>query len=261
LKKILSKNISEQQFGFLEGRQIHEAIGISQEGIHNMKVRKLKGAVLKIDLSKAYDRVSWLYVQLLLIHLGFEVHFITWIMSCLTSTSFAVLINGSVSPFFTPERGLKQGCPLFPLLFLLVVEGLNKALTKSTISRELLGIKISQTLSLTYLLFMADVLLFSGGTRREAQTLRDNLTLFSKSTRMLIKDQKPSLTTFFLIDEEDSSLFNYFPFEKRFLAYGLKFLFFNLKPNDYRKFIFQTLRMNLFGILNHLDPTHPRWVT
>jgi hypothetical protein len=77
LKKILSKNISEQQFGFLEGRRIREAIGIAEEGLHNMKTGNLKRAVLKIDLSKSYDRVSWLYIRLLLTHLAFEVPFIT----------------------------------------------------------------------------------------------------------------------------------------------------------------------------------------
>jgi hypothetical protein len=55
IKKILSKSISKEQFGFLEGRQIHEAIGVAQEGIHSMKTKKIKGTMLKIDLSKAYD--------------------------------------------------------------------------------------------------------------------------------------------------------------------------------------------------------------
>jgi hypothetical protein len=63
VKRILSDRISSEQFGFLEGRQIHEVVGVAQEGLHNIKSKKLKGAVLKIDLSKAYDRVSWLYIH------------------------------------------------------------------------------------------------------------------------------------------------------------------------------------------------------
>jgi len=101
IKRILSEKNSEEQFGFLEGRQIHEAIGIAQEGLHSMKTRKLKGVVLNIDLSKAYDRVSWLYIHLLLTHLGFDVPFINWVMNYLNSASFVVLINGSTSSFFT----------------------------------------------------------------------------------------------------------------------------------------------------------------
>jgi hypothetical protein len=187
-----------------------------------MKTRKLKGAVLKIDLSKAYDRVSWLYICLLLTHLGFEVPFITWIMSCLTSVSFAVLINGSASPLFTPERWPRQGCPLSPLLFLLVAEGLNRALTQRKTTGELTGIKITQALSLTHLLFVDDVLLFNGGSRREGETLRDILSLFSKATGMQINDQKSSLTTFLLSKEEDIAHYTLFPFERRALDDGLK---------------------------------------
>jgi hypothetical protein len=81
-------------------------LGVAQEGIHSIKTKNIKGAVLKIDLSKSYDRVNWLYIRLLLTHLGFEVDFIRWVMSCITSTSFVVLINGSASPFFKDERGL-----------------------------------------------------------------------------------------------------------------------------------------------------------
>ena len=53
-KKVLSKIISHEKFGFLENKQIHEAIGVAQEGIHSLKIRKLKGAILKIDLSKSF---------------------------------------------------------------------------------------------------------------------------------------------------------------------------------------------------------------
>lgn len=125
IKPILSRHISPEQFGFLNGRQIHEAIGVAQEVLHSVKVKNKKGAVIKIDLSKAYDRINWTYIRLLLTHLGFKVDFIKWIMGCITDVSYAILINGAATPFFKGQRGLRQGCPLSPLLFLLVAEGLS----------------------------------------------------------------------------------------------------------------------------------------
>jgi hypothetical protein len=74
IKAILSKSVSQEKFNFLEGRQIHEAIGVAQEALHSIKSQKSKGAVIKIDLSKAYDRVSWLYIRMLLTHLGLSFH-------------------------------------------------------------------------------------------------------------------------------------------------------------------------------------------
>ena len=100
LAPILSQNISMEQFGFLDGRQIHEAIGVAQEVIHSIKMKKKKGAVLKIDLSKDYDRVNWTYLRMLLTHLVFQVGFINWIMGCITNVNFVVLINGAASQFF-----------------------------------------------------------------------------------------------------------------------------------------------------------------
>jgi retron-type reverse transcriptase len=105
LKPILSKSISKEQFGFLEGRQIHEAIGVAQEGLHRLKTKKEKGTILKIDLSKAFDRVNCSYIRLLLTHIGFDVPFIKWIMACISLISFAVLINGVASPFFISKKG------------------------------------------------------------------------------------------------------------------------------------------------------------
>jgi hypothetical protein len=95
--------------------------------------------------------VSWIYIRLLLTHIGFDVPFIQWVMSYLTLVSFAVLINGAASSFFHAKRGLRKGCPLSPLLFLLVAEGLNKAIKEAKRWGEFQGITISQNLQITHL--------------------------------------------------------------------------------------------------------------
>jgi len=235
IKGILSSNISSEQFGFLKGRQIHEAIGVAQEGLHSMKTSKIKGAVIKIDLSKAYDKVNWLFIRLLLTHLGFNINFIRWIMSCISTVSFAVLINGSASPFFHSERGLRQGCPLSPLLFLLVAEGLSRAIAAASRDGLFKGIKISSSLYLTHLLFVDDVLIFCSGSRRDAETLKSILNLFSKATGMEFNSRKSTISSCLLSDGEIARLKSFFPFETKSIDEGLKYLGFNLKPNCYKK--------------------------
>jgi len=82
--------------------------------------------IMNIDLSKAFDRVNWLYLQMLLTHLGFPYTFIKWVICFITNVTFSVLFNGSTSPFFQVKRGLRQGFPLSPILFLLIMEGLSR---------------------------------------------------------------------------------------------------------------------------------------
>jgi hypothetical protein len=186
IKVILSKSISSEQFGFLEGRQIHEAIGVVREGMHNLKTQNLQGAIIKIDLPKAYDRVNWLYIHLMMTYLGFEVPFINWVTSCLSTIYFVVLINGVASPFFHVERGLQQGFPLSPLLFLLVAGGLSISLRESKRSSRLKGIQISPNLCITHLLFLDDILLFYNGLMCDVETLVNILGIFKHATSMLL---------------------------------------------------------------------------
>lgn len=75
--------------------------------MHSIQSKKIKGMILKDDLSKAFDRVSWLYLKMLLTYLGFSGGFIKWIMCCITNVSFSVLVNGAASPFFGSERDLR----------------------------------------------------------------------------------------------------------------------------------------------------------
>jgi len=71
----------------------------------------MKGMILKVDLSKAFDRVSWLYLRMLLTHIGFHFDFIKWIMCCICNIPFSVLVNGADSPFFTQKEALDKDAP------------------------------------------------------------------------------------------------------------------------------------------------------
>lgn len=231
LKVILSGHISDEQFVFLEGRQIHAAIGVAQEGLHSLKTKNLKGVVLKIDLSEAYDKVSWLYIRLILTHLGFGIAFIRWIMSCITMVYFFVLINGAASPFFHAKRELRQGCPLSLLLFLLVTEGLSGAIKEVKAQGHFKGIQIAQNLLISHLLFVDEVLIFCSGFRGDSRALRDILDLFSKATGMEINVEKSTLTTHLLRPAEVEEISRIFPFNTVGLDEGLKYLGFSLKVN------------------------------
>ena len=105
---------------------------------------------------------------MLLTHLGFDYSFIKWIINCITTTSFVVLINGSNSPFFGAERRIQHGFPLSPLLFLLVAEGLSRVIAHEKIEGALKGMDISHNLRLTHLLFVDDILISCDGTIRDA---------------------------------------------------------------------------------------------
>ncbi|CAN1812278.1 Uncharacterized mitochondrial protein AtMg01250, partial [Linum perenne] len=105
----------------------------------NVKVGDL---ALKIDISKAYDRVKWSYLESVLKKLGFHTGWVKLMMNWVKPVEYAVNINGSLMDKFKPSRGLRQGCPLSPFLFILCAEGLL-ALVRREIGRgSLRGIMI-----------------------------------------------------------------------------------------------------------------------
>eukprot|EP00253_Pinus_taeda_P010417 PITA_10417 len=247
----LSKNISSEQFGFLDGRQIHEAIGVAQEVIHSVRQKKKKGAVLKIDLSKAFDRVSWLYLRMMLTHLGFNYTFTSWIMGCISSVSFAVLINGSASTFFNSQRGLRQGCPLSPLLFLLVAEGLSRLIHKARREGKVKGIEVAINLFISHLLFVDDILIFTNGSSNEIKEYKSIFDLFLIATGMEINTRKSQICVADLARREIDSISNIFTFPIQPLDTPFKYLGFWLKPVAYKKEDWHWLTAKIEARINH----------
>ena len=160
LKPFLSKVLTIGQFGFLKNRQILELVGIPQEILHTIKIQKLEAMVLKLDLIKDFDRVNWNFLRLILSQVGLSLNIVNWIMGCVSSANFSVLVKGSPSGFFNASRGLRQGCSLSPLLFILVIEGLSILIGEAKRNDKIQGIRLSPNLAITNVIFVDDVVLF-----------------------------------------------------------------------------------------------------
>eukprot|EP00253_Pinus_taeda_P011269 PITA_11269 len=167
---------------------------------------------------------------MILIHIGFPPALINWIMACITSPTFSILINGSASHFFHSEGGLRQGCPLLPLLFLLVIEALSRLIISAKREGSIRGLKITDECFLTHLLFVDDVLILLDGSIQDTTTFTRILSLFSTATGMEVNRSKSTITLVGTSANESLVARRAFLFTSQPLDRGLKYLGYWLKP-------------------------------
>lgn len=146
LKSILPDLIRPQQTSFVLGRHIIENIVVAQEVIHTM--RKKTGRVgqmaIKVDLEKAYDRLSWDFIFETLVEVGLPMNLTRIIMECITTARMNVLWNGEFTEDFTPSRGIRQGDLISPYLFMLCIERLSHAICSAVNAGKWKPIRLSR---------------------------------------------------------------------------------------------------------------------
>ncbi|RVX03217.1 LINE-1 reverse transcriptase-like [Vitis vinifera] len=164
LKKVLGKVVSSDQNAFVMGRQILDASLIANEVIDAWQKRKEKGLICKLDVEKAYDSINWQFLMKVMQKMGFGSKWLGWIWSCISTSKHSILVNGVPAGFFPSSKGLRQGDPLSPYLFVMGMEVLSALIRRAVVGGFLCGCSIGggrrPTVNISHLLFADDTVVF-----------------------------------------------------------------------------------------------------
>ncbi|XP_071728387.1 uncharacterized protein [Rutidosis leptorrhynchoides] len=191
LRKVLPNLVGCEQSAFLKGRFILDGALIANETVDFLKAKKTKGLIFKVDFEKAFDSLNWKFLLDVMKCMGFGVKWRSWISSCLKSASVSILVNGSPTHEFLLGRGVRQGDPLSPFLYILAAEGLN-ILTKAGLERNLFkGIEVGKDkILVSHLQYADDTIFFGEWSHRNAFNLRNILKCFELASGLKVNFSK-----------------------------------------------------------------------
>ena len=145
-------------------------------------------------MSKAYDRVEWVFLERIMCHLGIEERLIKIIMACVQSVAYVVLLNGQPVGNIKPTRGLRQGDPLSPYLFLLCAMGLQSLIHQAEMDGHIRGVAICRNgHKVSHLFFADDSVLFCRATKAECNKILEILEVYEKGSGQKINKEKTNL--------------------------------------------------------------------
>lgn len=197
LKKFLPSLITEHQSAFAKDCLISDNIMVAFETFHHMKNHSSGRhgfMALKLDMSKAYDRVEWVYLEKLMERMGFCPRWIALVMSCVKMVTYSIKVNGEPMGMIHPERGIRQGDPLSPFLFLLCTEGVHALIKHSARIGDLKGFSLCKRgPKLTHLFFADDSLLFCRTTYEDCNNILKLLAEYESLSGQKIDKDKTAI--------------------------------------------------------------------
>lgn len=197
LKVVLLKLISKNQSAFVPNRLITDNALVAFEIFYCMK-RKNRGnngvLALKLDMSKAYDRVEWSFLEVVMTKFGFSRRWVDMVLSCLRSVSFSFVVNGSVCGNVIPSRGLRQGDPISPYLFLLCAEAFSSLLHKASSEKRIHGAVASRGGPIvSHLFFADDSILFARANLQESSVIANIISVYERASGQKINYSKSEI--------------------------------------------------------------------
>ncbi|XP_071728713.1 uncharacterized protein [Rutidosis leptorrhynchoides] len=177
-----------------KGRSILDGFLVLDEAVADLKRRKSKSFIFKVDFEKAFDSVNWVYLLDLLKLMGFGDKWVKWIEACFKSATVSILVNGSPTSEFTLEKGIRQGDPLSPYLFIIVGEGLN-FLAKSACNQGFIkGVEIgADKILLSHLQYTDDTIFIGKWCKRNVSNVMKLLECFERSSGLKVNASKSVL--------------------------------------------------------------------
>ncbi|RVW75227.1 LINE-1 reverse transcriptase-like [Vitis vinifera] len=205
LKKVLDRVVSVDQNAFVRGRQILDASLVANEVIDYWKKRKEKGLICKLDIEKAYDSINWKFLMKVLRKMGFGSRWRDWMWWCISTAKFSILINVVPAGFFSNSKGLRQGDPLSPYLFVLGMEVLSTLIRRVGEGGFISGCRLrgrgGEELAVSHLLFADDTLIFCEARREQLANLSWILAWFEAASDLRINLAKSVLIPVGEVDE------------------------------------------------------------
>uniref|UniRef100_A0A803PL06 Reverse transcriptase domain-containing protein n=1 Tax=Cannabis sativa TaxID=3483 RepID=A0A803PL06_CANSA len=196
IKPLLPKLICPTQAAFVPGRNIQDNNVIAQEIVHSFNRKKGREGLfaIKIDLMKAYDRMSWGFIDHVLSCFGVPQEFRNWVSQCITTTSLNICLNGGPVEKISPSCGLRQGDPLSPYLFIWAAEILSRILENAQNEGIIKGIRLSRGgPSISHIFFADDLILVGRANMEEAKGVWGCLDQFCSWSGQKVNTIKTSI--------------------------------------------------------------------
>ncbi|KAG6466891.1 hypothetical protein ZIOFF_075313 [Zingiber officinale] len=193
MASVLGKVISPAQSGFVPGRLISDNILMAQELDHKLNYHIRGGnLILKLDMAKAYDRVQWGVLFRVMAAFGFSETVIAFIRRCVTSSWFSVLVNGQLSGFFRSQRGLRQGDPISPFLFILAAELFSRGIEALFAAYPGMAYATGCDMRVSHLAYADDVVIFLNGSLDCVRRGKEFLDRYEAQSGQAINAEKSS---------------------------------------------------------------------
>ncbi|CAJ2661953.1 unnamed protein product [Trifolium pratense] len=191
LSKVIGSIVNHSQAAFVPGQHIHDHILLAYELIRGYSRKGgTPKCMLQLDLQKAYDTVDWHALQHILREIGLPNQFIRWIMLGVTSVSYKFNIHGRYTGYMKARRGLRQGDPISPLLFVMVMEYMHRTLQRLKKVPDFNFHSKCENLNIINLSFADDLLIFTRGDKKSVELVMAKIHDFSRSTGLHVNPSK-----------------------------------------------------------------------
>lgn len=242
LERILPYWISPFQSAFVKGRLLLENVLLATELVKGYEQQNVsKRGVLKVDLRKTFDTVGWNYILEVMVVADVPKFFVTWVRQCISTTSFSVNINGSLCGYLNGTKGMRQGDPLSPSLFVIAMEALARILERKYADGSIGYHPKAKDMAISSLAFADDLMIFYDGKPSSLSQIIDVLSEFKLLSGLHINRDKSAIYFAGLddLEMEETAAYGFINGNFPFRYLGLPLLHRKLRKQDFNPLLDQ----------------------